>query len=349
MATRTANSPVIGTTEANANVLLLRLKSIGDILFTLPAVHRVREAFPQARISFLVSGEYAPLLEGFRDVDHVIALDRARLRQRNPVAIAREMVALLRRLRRPRFSLAVDFQGYGETSLLTWWTGAPQRWGSVYRPSRRWAYTRAATRNDHIHIADWNLSLLHQCGLELRPNRNEFHLPTHARQAALEYFAACGCDPARPTLLIQPFTSSPIKNWPLEKYLVLAKHWRAAGMQVIFSGGPADHASLGPARQGGFVTSAGLSLLATAGLMELSSLVVGGVTGLLHLAVAMQKRVVMLIGYPACEPGFPYQHHDWAVTAGDSSPAASISVESVIGATAQALVELGVSPSAAPS
>jgi ADP-heptose:LPS heptosyltransferase len=120
-------------------------------------------------------------------------------------------------------------------------------------------------------------------------------------------------------------------------------------MQVIFSGGPADHASLEPARQEGFVTSAGLSLLATGGVMELSSLVVGGVTGLLHLAVAMQKRVVMLIGYPASEPGFPYQHHDWVVTAGDSSPAASISVESVIGAIAQALVELGVSTSAAPS
>ena len=335
--------------EANQNILLIRLKSIGDILFTLPAVHQLREAFPEAKISFLVSKEYASLLEGFRDVDTVIALDRARFRRPNPGAIIAQTFSLLRHLRRPKFSLAIDFQGYGETALLTWCTGATQRWGSVYRPSRRWAYTKAATRNDRIQIADWNLSLLYQCGLKPRPIRNEFYLPPHALQAALGFFAACGCDPAKPTLFVQPFTSSPIKNWPLEKYLVLAKHWRAAGMQVIFGGGPADHASLEPARQGGFVTSAGLSLLATAGLMELSNLVVGGVTGLLHLAVAMQKRVVMLIGYPASEPGFPYQHHDWAVTAGDSSPAASISVESVIGAIAQALVELGVSPFAAPS
>jgi len=210
MAGQATSSSAIGSMEANANILLIRLKSIGDILFTLPAVHRIRGAFPEARISFLVSKEYAPLLEGFRDLDHIITMDRARLRQRNPVAIAREMVGLLGRLRRPRFSLAVDFQGYGETALLTWWTGAPQRWGSVYRSSRRWAYTRAATRDDRIHIADWNLSLLHQCGLEPWPSRNEFHLPPHARQAALEFFAASGCDPAKPTLLIQPFTSSPI-------------------------------------------------------------------------------------------------------------------------------------------
>src|ERR1017187_2039952 len=137
MASRANNSSVAGSMEANANILLTRLKSIGDILFTLPAVHRVREAFPEARISFLVSKEYAPLLEGFRDVDYVIAIDRARLRQRNPVAIAREMVGLLGRLRRPRFSLAVDFQGYGETALLTWWTGGPATLGERLSPSRR--------------------------------------------------------------------------------------------------------------------------------------------------------------------------------------------------------------------
>jgi heptosyltransferase-1 len=348
MVIQAANSSANCSMEAPKNILLIRLKSIGDILFTLPAVHAVRKAFPEARISFLVSKEYAPLLEGFRDVDAVIALDRTRFRHPNPGVIIAEAVALLRQVRRSKFSLAVDFQGYGETAWLTWWSGAPQRWGSVYRPSRRWAYTKAPIRNDRIQIAEWNLSLLHQCGLKPQPIRNEFHLPAHALQAALGFFAASGCDPAKPTLFIQPFTSSPNKNWPLEKYLVLAKHWRAAGMQVIFGGGPADHAGLEPVRQGGFVTSAGLSLLATAGLMKSSTLVVGGVTGLLPLAVAMQKRVVMLIGYPTCEPGFPYQHPDWAVTAGDSSPAASISVETVIEATAQALVELGAFPSAAP-
>src|ERR1035437_6851729 len=174
MATQATNSSATGSIEANANILLIRLKSIGDILFTLPAVHRVRGAFPEARISFLVSKEYAPLLEGFRDVDDVITLDRARRRQRNPVAIAGEMVGLMGRLRRPRFSLAVDFQGYGETALLTWWTGAPQRWGSVYRPGRKWAYTQGVNRDPGQHPPEGFLSLLDACGLPAAPIRNQF-------------------------------------------------------------------------------------------------------------------------------------------------------------------------------
>src|ERR1035441_1042384 len=104
MASRANNSSVAGSMEANANILLTRLKSIGDILFTLPAVHRVREAFPEARISFLVSKEYAPLLAGFRDVDAVIGLDRARFRHPNPGVVIAEALTLLRHLRRSKFS-----------------------------------------------------------------------------------------------------------------------------------------------------------------------------------------------------------------------------------------------------
>ena len=305
--------------DASANILLIRLKSIGDIVFTLPAVNRVRDNFPRARLTYLTSKEHEPLLRGFIAVDEVLALDRAFYRRKDPLAICAATFDLVRRLRQQRFSLVVDFQGYGETALLTWLTRAPQRWGSIYSSSRRWAYTNGPVRDDHVQIADWNLSLL-----------------PDALQTALGFFAEHGCDPSKPTLYIQPFTSSPRKNWPLENYLALAKHWRAAGMQILFGGGPADHAGLGPVRQAGFVTSAGLPLLTSAGLVELSTLVVGGVTGLLHLAVAMQKRVIMLIGSAAHEPAFPYQHRDWALTAGPAQPVSSISVDEVIAASAQA-------------
>ena len=62
------------------NILLIRFKAIGDVVLTLPAVHAVRENFPDAHIAFFTVSENAPLLQGFRDVDEVIALDRAAFR-----------------------------------------------------------------------------------------------------------------------------------------------------------------------------------------------------------------------------------------------------------------------------
>ena len=57
-------------------ILVIRLKSIGDVVLTLPAVHLIRDNFPRARITFLTSKENVRLLEGFSPVDEVIGVDR---------------------------------------------------------------------------------------------------------------------------------------------------------------------------------------------------------------------------------------------------------------------------------
>ena len=339
-AARSANSSAAGSIGANANLLLIRLKSIGDILFTLPAVHRVREAFPKANISFLVSREHAPLLEGFRDVNAVITLDRARFRRPNPGVILAEAFSLLRRLRSPKFSLAIDFQGYGETALLTWWSGAAQRWGTVYRGGRRWAYTRGVNREVDRHPAEGFLSLLAAGGLPATPVRNQFILPRRAEEEARRCFLDRGLDPARPTLFVQPFTSTPHKDWPLERYLEAAGFWQRRGWQVLFGGGPADRAALEPARQAGFPVSAGATLLVSAGLMQLSTLIIGGDTGLLHLAVAMGKRVVMLMGSNHPGSSHPFQHPDWAATPANGQPVAAITPDEVNAACDRAFAEV---------
>jgi len=323
------------------NILLVRLKSMGDVLFTLPAVHAVRENFPEARLHFLVSRQNAPLLRGFSEIDEVIVLDQAVFLSKNFKAICRGAVDLLRRLRQPRFARVIDFQGFGETELLAWWTGAPERWGSVYRRHRGWLYSRGAWRNDGMHLADWNLSLLRQCGLPIGPIENKFVLPADALDEARKVFAACQLNWTEPTLFIQPFTSSPHKNWPLEDYLALAAHWRSRGIQILFGGGPSERPALEPARAAGFAVAAGSPLLVSAGLAKLSTLIVGGDTGLLHLAVAMGRRVVMLMGARAWRLTHPLHHPDWAVTTHASDYVSEIKADAVLSACGRALAEAG--------
>jgi ADP-heptose:LPS heptosyltransferase len=325
--------------DAPANILLIRLKSIGDVLFTLPAVNVVRDNFPSARITFLTSQENTSLARGFAAVDEVIAIDRAALRSGNPLKMVRAVFGLLHRLRAGRYSLAVDFQGYGETGWLARLTRAPQRWGSVYHRGRGGSYTRGVWRDDHIHPADWNLSLLAQCGLKTGIVRNEFILPAEALAEAQKFFAANRLDVSRPTLFIQPFTSTPAKDWPLEKFLALARHWQSAGRQVLFGGGPRERVRLEPARAAGFCVSAGVPLLTAAALIKLSALAVGSDTGLLHLAVALGRRVVMLMYANAPGTSHPFQHPDWTVTPPAGRPVAEIQLAAALAACERAFSE----------
>jgi ADP-heptose:LPS heptosyltransferase len=324
--------------DSRENILLIRLKSIGDILFTLPAVHAVREKFPGAKLHFLVSEEHAPILRGFADVDEIIPLDRAVYRSENLKAAGASAFRLLRGLRAADFSRVVDFQGYSETEMLAWWSGAPERWGNVYNAARGWTYTQTSRRDGKMHPAEWNLALLRRCGLRTGKIRNEFILPGDALAGAREFFAAANLDEGRPAIFIQPFTSSVRKNWPLENYLKLAWHFNSRGAQIIFGGGPAERAALEPARAAGFPVAAGVPLLVSAGLAKLCTVIIGADTGLLHLAVALGQRAVMLMRSNAPGQPHPFQHADWAVTPPPGKGVAEIPLAAVIDA-AMAVLE----------
>jgi ADP-heptose:LPS heptosyltransferase len=321
-------------------ILVIRFKSMGDILFTLPAVHALRENFPNHQITFLTSKEFVPLLAGFRDVDEVVALDRSVLRGGNPLRVARELCSLIALLHRKKFALAIDLQGYGETALITWLTRARQRWGTVYQSLRGLAYTRGIRRNAKIHPAESNLQLLKQCGLLVESTRNEFVVPATALAEARQLFAKLGLNDHKPALFIQPFTSSPHKDWPLENYLALAKHWRAAGVQVLFGGGPGELPRLEPVLPAGFPVAAGAPLLVSAALAKLCTIVAGGDTGLLHLAVAMNKRVVMIQG-PHRQPErfYPFRFPEWKLMPPAGAAISEVTVRDVIKATEVAFAD----------
>jgi len=59
-------------------ILLLRLRLIGDVVFTTPIVAALRRAYPQARISYLVEPAAAPIVAGNPLLDEVIVAPRRR-------------------------------------------------------------------------------------------------------------------------------------------------------------------------------------------------------------------------------------------------------------------------------
>ena len=76
--------------------------------------------------------------------------------------------------------------------------------------------------------------------------------------------------------------------------------------------------------------------------MALSTLVVGGDTGVVHLAVAMRKRVVMLmrINEPGC--CHPFQHPDWGITPPTPKSITLLETPTVIAALQRAQAERGI-------
>ena len=140
------------------NILLVRLRLIGDVVFTTPAIRAIRRHYPDARITYIVEEEAAAVVRHNPHLDEVIVA-------RSPHAPGRLRadLALIRRLRRERYDLAIDFHGGPRSSLLTWLSGAPRRIGYEVA-GRSWMYTTRvprprALRPRHSVVSQWDVLL----------------------------------------------------------------------------------------------------------------------------------------------------------------------------------------------
>ena len=123
-----------------SRILLVRLRLIGDVVLTTPAIRALRETFPAATLSYLVEPLSAPVVEHNPRLDDVIvaAAPDAPGRLRDDIRLALE-------LRRRRFDLAIDFHGGPRSSWFTWASRAPQRIGYEV-VGRAWMYTTRVDR-----------------------------------------------------------------------------------------------------------------------------------------------------------------------------------------------------------
>ena len=113
----------------------MRLRLVGDVVFTTPAIHALRRHFPAARIDYLVEPAAAAIVRHDPDLTHVIEVERPRGLRRIGYDLA-----LARRLRATRYDIAIDFHGGPRAAWLVRATGARRRLGYDI-PGRRFCYT----------------------------------------------------------------------------------------------------------------------------------------------------------------------------------------------------------------
>ena len=94
-------------------ILLIRLREIGDVVFTTPAIRGLRHQFPDAHITYVVEPLAAPVVVNNPLLDEVLVVPR-----RLGAAGLGADLALVRRLRARRYDIAIDFHGGPRSSIL---------------------------------------------------------------------------------------------------------------------------------------------------------------------------------------------------------------------------------------
>ena len=176
------------------SILIIKPSSLGDIVHTLPAVSAIRQANPDAEITWVINPEWAPLLRGNRDIDHVHIFPRGEFRGLGAPA---SLWPWLMKTRALRPDAAVDFQGLLRSALIGRISAAPDFFGlSDAREGSRFFYKTVARVDRRSHAVERYLKLAESTGATIDlPLR--FPLPTGD---ALPRF-----DDHPPFVLLHPF------------------------------------------------------------------------------------------------------------------------------------------------
>ena len=160
---------------AREKILIIKPSSLGDVVHTLPAASAIRDAHRQAEITWLINPEWAPLLRGNRDIDHVHIFPRGQFRG---LGAAARLLPWIRRTRRLEPDVALDFQGLLRSALIAKTSGAKRILGiSDGREGSRLFYHEIARVDRHDHAVNRYLKLAELFGADLeQPLR--FPLPT---------------------------------------------------------------------------------------------------------------------------------------------------------------------------
>ena len=142
--------------------MIIKPSSLGDIVHTLPAVTLLREAHPGAEITWVINPEFAPLLRGNPDVNHVHFFPRGQFRG---LGAPRSLLPWLKKTRGIRPDLALDFQGLLRSALIARISGAKEIYGmSDAREGSRFFYDRVAKVNRRGHAVNRYLKLAECAG-----------------------------------------------------------------------------------------------------------------------------------------------------------------------------------------
>ena len=299
-------------------ILLIKPSSLGDVVHALPVLHGLRRRYPNARIDWLISSSLAPLLEGHPDLNELVLFDRRRYGRMaySPMAAA-DFVRFIHRLRLRRYDLVIDLQGLFRTGFLARASGAPVRIGFAgAREGASFFYNHRLPREIlDIHAVDRNYTVARLLGFEDVPI--EFHIPLNDGDcgSAEQLLRQAVWNDRESLVAVVPGARWETKVWLPERFAATIDELQAKhDIRCVLLGGPDETArceQIAAACRNVPINLAGQTSLRTmAAVLAKADAVLCHDSGAMHVAVALDRRVICLVGPTNPARTGPYRRPD---------------------------------------
>ncbi len=282
-------------------IAIVRLSALGDIIVSAVFLAAIKECLPNAQIEWFVDERFGAILEHSPYIDklHPIALKSA-LTTFNPLKIFK----LFKSLRAYEYDIIIDMQGLVKSALITQMLKAPKKVGFDCTSAREglsaFFYSQKVSIAYNEPILKRNFTLLSHA---LNLPKNEISESLSSRSKVFSYqdspkIDALNLNKNKPKILFVLETSKINKTYPIERFKELALALENFQICLLWHANE-DKAN---ALYGALKNQCDVLLLPKLTLNEVKALlfkmdlIIGGDTGITHLAWALQKPSITLYG-----------------------------------------------------
>jgi lipopolysaccharide heptosyltransferase II len=272
-------------------VLFFKPGAIGDLLHTLPALKALRNKFPSAHVTVVVSPGLESIIQGTPVADRVQVFDKSKFKGH-----LMDFIELGVQIREEHFDLFIDLQPSMRSMVLRLLSGA--RHVLVYRKHKG---SKAGSLR--LHAVENFLETLNPLGIDGSIDNIELPVSSASLENIDRFLSERNIDDNRPLIALNCSVGAarPARNWFPERFAALADRLiDELEAQVIFVGGNEDRELvrkvMSDMKRIAVAAAGDLSLSDSAALLTRCNCLVSADTGPLHLATAVQTPVVGLFG-----------------------------------------------------
>ncbi|GAA9839036.1 lipopolysaccharide heptosyltransferase I [Helicobacter pylori] len=282
-------------------IAIVRLSALGDIIVSAVFLALIKERFTNAQIEWFVDERFSAILEHSPYIDklHPIALKSA-LTTFNPLKIFK----LFKSLRAYEYDIVIDMQGLIKSALITQMLKAPKKVGFDYASAREslsaFFYSQKISIAYNEPVLKRNFTLLSHA---LNLPKKEISEGLSSRSKVFSYqdspkIDALNLNKNKLKILFVLETSKINKTYPIERFKELALALENFQICLLWHADEDKATTLYGAlkNQRDVLLLPKLTLNEVKALLFKMDLIIGGDTGITHLAWALQKPSITLYG-----------------------------------------------------
>jgi len=268
----------------------------------------------------MVATPFVPLVENHPNVDEIIEFDRKKLGKMlvRPSAFG-AFWKFSKALRKKRFDLVVDLQGLFRSGFFTWVTRAKRRIGFAdARELSPMFYTeRLPKRSADEHAVEHNYRVAEALGFSDIHPTIDLAITEDERARAVNILANVGLGEGTKFAAVLPSARWETKQWMPERFAKLIDKLHSEdGLQSVVMGAPDERGLCANIVKNYTSTASPIDLSGSTNLRELTAiieraaLVICHDSGPMHLAAALNRPMVSILGPTNPLRTGPYRRQD---------------------------------------